>query len=89
MKLDGVDAWALTQYIRPNKLFEASLEELGGHKRVLEHERWARQWWIQCMLGMDKEQAYQLARQIKSSAQVDELYPVDVLLFATEHGVLS
>lgn len=89
MKLDGVDAWAMSQYIRPATSFEASFEGMSGYKLVREHDTWARQWWVQCMLGMDYAQAHRMACCVRTPLVQDETYPVDELLSSSDREMLS
>ena len=89
MKLDGVDAWAMSQYFRPATSFEASFEGMSGYKPVRAHETWARQWWVQCMLGMDYAQAHSMACRVCTPLAQDETYPVDALLLFSDSAMLS
>ena len=89
MKLDGVDAWALVQYVRPAPSFEESLNEMERAKFVMPHEPWARQWWMQCVLGMDYAQAYSMACCIRAPIFVDDVYQVNASLFEGDDNVLS
>ena len=88
MMLDGVDAWAMSQYVRPATSFEASFKGMSGYKPVREHDTWARQWWVQCMLGMDYAQAYSMACCVRTPLVQDETYPVDALLSSSDSEML-
>lgn len=89
MKLDGIDAWAMSQYVLTAPSFEASFDGMNGYKSVREHETWARRWWTQCMLGMDYEQAYSMACHVRTPLVLDETYPVDELLLSDQSALLS
>lgn len=66
LKLDGLDAWALEQYHAPSASFQDSFKTGRFDNVLAQHEAWAHQWWIECVLGMSKERAAELARNVHS-----------------------
>ena len=73
MKLDGVDAWALSEYIRPSASFEKSLADLGDRHTIHDYSAWAKRWWIECQLGMPPMHALALAKAIQRGTERDML----------------
>ena len=90
MHLLGVDAWALVQLYRPSGSFELSLESgLDGYKALEPYKQWAQQWWVQCVLGMETEQALEMARTVRASVCLEETMQVDSSLFSNDEPVVS
>ena len=84
MKLDGVDAWALSEYIQPSALFEQSVEQLGSEHEIHHYLTWARGWWLECQLGMTPVRALSLAEHIPRGSNVEpvvEFHDVSHSLF--------
>lgn len=90
MHLLGVDAWALVQLYRPSGSFELSLESgLDGYKALEPYRGWAEQWWVQCVLGMEPEQALEMARRVNVAVPAQMDMQVDTSLFANDEPVVS
>ena len=89
MKLDGVDAWAMSQFIRPAASFEQSFDGMLGYKPVLQYKEWAHQWWLQCVLGMDSAQALDMVRSIHSGVRAPESFEVNAALLSSDNCAVS
>lgn len=89
MQLDGVDAWAMHQFNHTAPTFEGSFEGARHFHPVDPYKEWAHQWWMECVLGMDRAQALNLARNIRTLVRPPDTFEVNPSVFADSAPVLG